>query len=74
MKYNWRGNKMRDVSKIAVLIPCYNESATIQKVVKDFKQVLPEADIYVFDNNSVDGSADLAREAGAIVRYEKKQG
>ena len=65
---------MKDISKIAVLIPCYNESATIQKVVSDFKQVLPEADIYVFDNNSIDGSAELAREAGAIVRYERRQG
>ena len=60
--------------KIAVLIPCYNESKTIEKVVKDYKEVLPEADIYVYDNNSTDGTDEIARKAGAIVRYEKKQG
>ena len=60
--------------KIAVLIPCYNESLTIEKVVKDFKTVLPEADIYVYDNNSSDGTDEIARKAGAIVRYERKQG
>ena len=60
--------------KTAVLIPCYNESLTIEKVVRDFKRVLPDADIYVYDNNSTDGSADLARAAGAIVRNEYKQG
>ena len=60
--------------KTAVLIPCYNEAVTIAKVVRDFKRVLPEAEIYVYDNNSTDGSADLAREAGAIVRHEYKQG
>ncbi|MGE4483707.1 MAG: glycosyltransferase family 2 protein [Oscillospiraceae bacterium] len=59
---------------IAVLIPCYNESLTIKKVVKDFKEALPEADIYVYDNNSSDGTDRLAREAGAIVRYEHRQG
>lgn len=59
---------------IVVLIPCYNESQTIQKVVADFKKVLPEAKIYVFDNNSIDGSDQLARDAGAIVRYEYRQG
>lgn len=62
------------MSKIAVLIPCYNESATVQKVVRDFKEALPEADIYVYDNNSSDGTDRLAREAGAIVRYEYRQG
>lgn len=61
-------------SKIAVLIPCYNESKTIEKVVKDYKSVLPEADIYVYDNNSTDGTDEIARKAGAIVRYERKQG
>lgn len=61
-------------SKIAVLIPCYNESKTIEKVVKDYKKGLPDADIYVYDNNSTDGSDEIARRAGAIVRYEKKQG
>ena len=61
-------------SKIAVLIPCYNESKTVAKVVKDYKQALPDADIYVYDNNSTDGTDEIARQAGAIVRYEKKQG
>lgn len=60
--------------KIAVLIPCYNESKTIEKVVKDYKAALPEADIYVYDNNSKDGTDEVARKAGAIVRYETKQG
>ena len=59
---------------IAVLIPCYNESQTIGKVVADFKAALPEADIYVYDNNSSDGTDETARAAGAIVRYERKQG
>ena len=61
-------------SKIAVLIPCYNESKTIEKVVKDYKNALLEADIYVYDNNSTDGTDEIARKAGAIVRYERKQG
>ncbi len=61
-------------SKIAVLIPCYNESKTIEKVVKDYKNALPEADIYVYDNNSTDRTDEIARKAGAIVRYETKQG
>lgn len=60
--------------KIAVLIPCYNESKTIEKVIKDYKKVLPEADIYVYDNNSKDSTDEIARKAGAIVRYETKQG
>ena len=60
--------------KIAVLIPCYNESKTIAKVVSDFKKQLPEANIYVYDNNSTDNTADIARQAGAIVRYEQRQG
>ena len=59
---------------IAVLIPCYNEAQTIAKVVGDFRAALPEADIYVYDNNSKDGTDEIAREAGAIVRYERKQG
>ncbi len=62
------------MDKIAVLIPCYNEQQTIAKVVRDFRAELPEAKIYVYDNNSTDGSDRLAREAGAIVRYERKQG
>lgn len=60
--------------KIAVLIPCYNESKTIAKVVRDYREALPEADIYVYDNNSTDHTDDIAREAGAIVRYEYRQG
>jgi len=60
--------------KTAVLIPCYNEAGTVAKVVRDFRRVLPEAEIYVYDNNSTDGSGDLAREAGAIVRHEYRQG
>lgn len=61
-------------NKIAVLIPCYNESKTIAKVVKDYYAVLPDADIYVYDNNSNDGTDEIARNAGAIVRYERRQG
>lgn len=60
--------------EIAVLIPCYNESKTIEKVVKDYKEALPEAKIYVYDNNSSDGTDEIARKAGAIVRYEYRQG
>ena len=60
--------------KIAVLLPAYNEEVTIQKVIKDFQKVLPEADIYVYDNNSKDRTNELAREAGAIVRFEPRQG
>ena len=62
------------MKKIAILIPCYNESQTIAKVVADYRAVLPEADIYVYDNNSSDGTDAIAREAGAIVRYERRQG
>ena len=64
----------KENKKIAVLIPCYNESKTIAKVVSDYKKVLPEADIYVYDNNSSDGTDEIAKKAGAIVRYEYKQG
>lgn len=60
--------------KIAVLIPCYNESKTIEKVVKDYKKTLPEADIYVYDNNSKDHTDEIAKKAGAIVKYEYRQG
>lgn len=59
---------------LAVLIPCYNESSTIAKVVSDYRAALPEAEIYVYDNNSTDGTDEIARAAGAIVRYEKRQG
>lgn len=61
-------------SKIVVAIPCYNEALTIEKVVRDFRSVLQDAEIYVFDNNSTDGSADLARAAGAIVIRVPQQG
>lgn len=59
---------------IVVLIPCYNESQTIAKVVADYKAVLPKADIYVYDNNSTDNTAEIASKAGAIVRHEYRQG
>lgn len=64
----------KDSKKIAVLIPCYNEAKTIEKVVKDYKSVLPNADIYVYDNNSSDKTDEIAKKAGAIVRYEYRQG
>ncbi len=62
------------MDKIAVLIPCYNEEKTIEKVVKDAKAVLPDAVIYVYDNNSTDKTAEIAKEAGAVVRQEYMQG
>lgn len=62
------------MDEIAVLIPCYNESKTIEKVVREFKEALPEAVIYVYDNNSTDGTDEIAEKAGAIVRYEHQQG
>ncbi len=61
-------------NKIAVLIPCFNEAKTIEKVITDFKKDLPEAVIYVYDNNSTDNTAAIAQKAGAIVRHEYKQG
>ena len=61
-------------AKIAVTIPCYNEAVTIGKVVRDFTAILPQATIHVFDNNSEDGSADLARKAGAYVHHVRKRG
>lgn len=64
MKYN----------SVAVLIPCYNEETTIGKVVSDFKKVLPEAKIYVYDNNSTDKTVEKAKKAGAIIKYERRQG
>ena len=60
--------------KIAVIIPCYNEEKTIAKVVKDLKKALPESTIYVYDNNSTDKTVKKATEAGAIIRYEQRQG
>lgn len=62
------------MDKIAVVIPCYNECMTINEVIKNYHKALPEADIYVYDNNSTDGTSDIAKDAGAIVRYEKRQG
>lgn len=62
------------MDKIAVLIPCYNEEKTIEKVVTDVRSALPEATIYVYDNNSTDRTAQLAREAGAVIRQEYAQG
>ncbi len=60
--------------KVAVLIPCYNEELTIEKVIKDFKRELPDADIYVYDNNSKDKTAEIALNNGAILKHEYKQG
>lgn len=60
--------------KTAILIPCYNEELSIEKVIKDLKKELPEADIYVYDNNSKDKTVEIAKEAGAIVRHEYNQG
>lgn len=62
------------MDKIAVLIPCYNESQTIEKVVCDWRRELPEAIVYVYDNNSNDGTAEIAKRAGAVVRHEHAQG
>ena len=62
------------MDKVAVLIPCYNEEKTVEKVVRDWKKELPEAVIYVYDNNSKDGTDKIAKNAGAIVRYEHQQG
>lgn len=60
--------------KIAVLLPCYNEALTVEKVIKDYKEAFPTADIYVYDNNSTDGTGEIARKAGAIVKKEYSQG
>lgn len=68
------GKVVMSLAKIAVLIPCYNESQTIQKVILDFKSVLPEAIIYVYDNNSSDNTAEIAKASGAVVRHEYRQG
>lgn len=67
-------NEEDEMSSIAVLIPCYNESVTIKKVIEDYKKALPEATIYVYDNNSSDGTDEIVRKAGAEVRYEYRQG
>lgn len=60
--------------KIAVLLPCYNEALTVEKVIKDYKEAFPTADIYVYDNNSTDGTGEISRKAGAIVKKEYSQG
>lgn len=65
---------MLDEKRIAILIPCYNEEQTVQKVICSFKKELPKAEVYVYDNNSTDATAQLAKEAGAIVRHEYRQG
>ncbi|HJH75371.1 MAG: glycosyltransferase [Gordonibacter pamelaeae] len=65
---------MPEQGSVAVLIPCYNEAVTIGKVVDDFRRVLPEATVYVYDNNSSDGTGEIAREHGAVVRCERRQG
>lgn len=62
------------MDKIAILIPCYNESLTVAKVVADWQSALPEATVYVYDNNSSDGTAEIAQKAGAVVRHEYMQG
>ena len=62
------------MDQIAVLIPCYNEEKTVQKVVRDFQEVLPEAVVYVYDNNSTDRTVELAEAAGAGGRHEDQQG
>jgi glycosyltransferase involved in cell wall biosynthesis len=66
--------QQRTGQRVAVLVPCFNEEATIAKVVADFRAALPEAAIYVYDNNSADGTVDVARAAGALVRRETHQG
>lgn len=75
MKFSYiRMSMSNKTPRVAVLIPCYNEEVAIGKVVADFKKVLPEASIYVYDNNSTDATAAIAAEAGAIVRHEYRQG
>src|SRR3978361_99497 len=69
-----RSRDRRDMMRIAVLIPCYNESVTISKVIGDFQASLPEATVYVYDNNSKDDTGAMARAAGAVVRREMLQG
>ena len=69
-----RTQNVPEQGSVAVLIPCYNEAVTIGKVVDDFRRVLPEATVYVYDNNSSDGTGEIAREHGAVVRAERRQG
>src|ERR1700754_1388933 len=68
------GSMIPSSLRVAVLVPCYNEEAAVAAVVKGFRQALPAAQIYVYDNNSRDRTADVAREAGAEVRIERRQG
>lgn len=74
MQYKGYKGGVEPMEKIAVLIPCYNEEKTIKKVVRDWKKELPEATIYVYNNNSTDRTAEIAKEAGAVVRDENQQG
>ena len=74
MQYKEYKGGVEPMEKIAVLIPCYNEEKTIKKVVRDWKKELPEATIYVYNNNSTDRTAEIAKEAGAVVRDEYQQG
>lgn len=74
MQYKGYKGGVEPMEKIAVLIPCYNEEKTIKKVVGDWKKELPEATIYVYNNNSTDRTAEIAKEAGAVVRDEYQQG
>lgn len=74
MNIGRNSTEKKTMDEIAVLIPCYNESKTVEKVVTDFKRVLPDAVIYVYDNNSTDDTAKLAAQAGAVVRHEYRQG
>ncbi|MBX9035082.1 glycosyltransferase [Gordonibacter massiliensis] len=69
-----RTESAAQAGSVAVLIPCYNEAVTIGKVVDDFRRALPGATVYVYDNNSSDGTGDIAREHGAVVRVERRQG
>ena len=74
MQYKGYKGGVEPIEKFAVLIPCYNEEKTIKKVVRDWKKELPEATIYVYNNNSTDRTAEIAKEAGAVVRDEYQQG
>ena len=69
-----RTQNVPEQGSVAVLIPCYNEAVTIGKVVDDFHRVLPDATVYVYDNNSSDGTGEIARDHGAVVRAERRQG
>lgn len=74
IKSDINGERRRKMDEIAVLIPCFNEEITVGKVVRDFKKTLPQATVYVYDNNSTDKTVEKAKEAGAIVRHEYQQG